>query len=279
MNIDVKQDTVSPDILKNIELIEAAAWNEMYKAADKFTKRDCGMQSHNVNGATLSITSKIDVLAFNRVVGWGMGQPAIEEDITEFLKYYKKAKVPRFFVQVSPFSEPMEIASWLQHHGFEHYNNWVKLYREAGESPHPLTDFKMQEVKKEDSQIFTTIVTEAFQWPEEVSDILASLIERKNWYHVIAREDEEPVATASFYKKDEYAWFCFSATSQGYRAKGAQTSIISHLISAATQAGCQHIFVETADEKAGTPSPSARNLMRMGFRELYKRPNYIFYNK
>lgn len=279
MNMEVKQEAISLDILHNLEIIEAAAWNEMYKAADKFTRRDCGMQLHHVNGASLSIISKIDVLAFNRVVGWGIKNTAAEEDINEFIKHYKKTAVPRFFVQVSPYAEPAEATGWLQHHGFEHHNNWVKLYRESGESPHPATDFKFKEVTKEDAKTFVSIVTEGFQWPEEVSDILIALIGRKSWYHVMAWEEEEPISTASFYWNNDYAWFCFASTLPGYRAKGAQTALISHLIDTATHAGCKHFFVETADEKAGCPSPSARNLMRMGFREIYKRPNYIYYNK
>ncbi|MGI8892669.1 MAG: GCN5 family acetyltransferase, partial [Bacteroidia bacterium] len=79
--------------------------------------------------------------------------------------------------------------------------------------------------------------------------------------------------------KGDYAWFCFADTMPGYRAKGAQTALISKRIEAANEAGCKHIFVETADDKGGNPSPSGRNLMRMGFRQLYKRPNYSFINK
>jgi GNAT superfamily N-acetyltransferase len=279
MTIEVKQDLLSPGVLQDLELIEAASWNEMYEAADKYTRRDCGLQSMEFKGSLLLVASKIDVFAFNRVVGWGVNQPATEADIDFFKEKFKIAGVPRFMIQVSPFAAPAEANIWLQQQGFELHNNWVKLYRETGETPHPTSDFKIVEAKKSEAQSYANIVTEAFQWPEQINFLIASLINRKNWKHYVAYEDNEPVATGSMFIRDEYAWFCFAATMPGYRAKGAQTALIQKRIEVANAAGCRHILVETADDKGGNPSPSGRNLMRMGFKQLYKRPNFIYHHK
>ena len=277
MTTEVKQEVLSSQILKKLELIEAAAWNEIFDAADKYVRKDCGLQSVSHKGSILSVASEIDVLAFNRVVGWGIKEPASEPDIDFFMKKYRAAGVKRFFIQVSPYAEPAEAGVWLQQHGFVMHNHWVKLYREAGDAPQPTSDFKILEADKADARAYANIITEAFQWPEQINHLIETLVGRKNWYHCVAYEDNEPVATGSLFIKDEYAWFCFAATMPGYRAKGAQTAIISHRIEEAKRRGCKHIFVETADDKGGNPSPSGRNLMRMGFRQLYKRPNYIYY--
>jgi hypothetical protein len=45
---------------------------------------------------------------------------------------------------------------------------------------------------------------------------------------------------------------------------------------AAVQAGCGVLVAETADERPGEHNTSLRNLLRLGFRVLYKRQNWIW---
>jgi hypothetical protein len=65
-------------------------------------------------------------------------------------------------------------------------------------------------------------------------------------------------------------------TLPGYQGRGGQSALIAARMRAAAEAGCGLLVAETGDEKPGEHNTSLRNLMRMGFRVLYKRQNWIW---
>jgi GNAT superfamily N-acetyltransferase len=264
--------------MKEFELLESEVWRDFYDSAPASLKELCGIKVFSVGGVHANIASKIDILAFNRVVGLGIKEPIDERIIDIILNKIETEKVKRFFIQIHPEVYSDEIRKLLVSKNFYHYNNWVRLVRDNSPAQKVKTKLEIREIKKNESKIFADIVIIAFDWPNELNELIAASIERKNWYHYIGFENNVPVATTAFYLSGEYAWFDFAATHPECRGKGGQSALLARRIEDCRKLGVKVIIIETAEQTADKESPSYRNVLRAGFKVAYKRPNYIFIN-
>lgn len=265
--------------MKDFELIESAAWTDFYRSALPEIIRKYGVKIFPVGGVSGTIASKIDILVFNRVVGLGIKEPIDERIIDIILNKIDANQVKRFFIQIHPEVYSDQLKRLLVLHDFYHYNNWVRLVRDNSPAEKGKTSLVIRKISKSDGNYFGKIVVEAFNWPSELAEWVAALVGRKNWYHYLALEKEIPVATAAFYHSGEYAWFDFAATHPDFRGKGAQSALLARRIEDCRELGVIKIIVETAEQTPENEAPSYRNVLKAGFKEAYKRPNYIFVRK
>jgi GNAT superfamily N-acetyltransferase len=262
--------------MKEYDLIESAALNDFAHSASKKTIEKCGIKIFSVGGVKGLIASKIDVLAFNRVVGLGIKEPIDERVVDIILNKIDANKVKRFFIQIHPEIYSDQIRRLLELHYFYHYNNWVRLVRDNSSPYKVKTNLEIKNITKNESKSFAEIVVKAFEWPDELAEWIASPIGRKNWYHYLAFDKNVPVASAAFFHSGDYAWFDFAATYPEHRGKGAQSALLARRIEDCRELGVKTIIVETAEQTSKEESPSYRNVLKAGFKEAYKRPNYIF---
>jgi GNAT superfamily N-acetyltransferase len=262
--------------MKEYELVESSALNDFAHSASKSTIEKCGIKIFPVGGVNGLITSKIDILAFNRVVGLGIKEPIDERVVDIILNKIEANKVKRFFIQIHPEVYSAQLRRLLELHDFYHYNNWVRLVRDNSPSHKVKTNLEIKKITQKESKSFAEIVVKAFEWPDELAEWIASPVGRKYWYHYIAFEKNIPVATAAFFHSGDYAWFDFAGTHPDHRGKGAQSALLATRINDCIELGVKTIIVETAEQTSKKESPSYRNVLKAGFREAYKRPNYIF---
>lgn len=265
--------------MKAFELVESAVWKDFYDSAPASAKELSGIKVFPVGGVHVQVASKIDILAFNRVVGLGINKPIDERIIDIILNKIEAEKVKRFFIQIHPEVYSEKLQQLLVSKNFYHYNNWVRLVRDNSPAQKVKTNLEMRTINQNESKVFADIVINAFDWPNQLSDLISSPISRKNWYHHMAFEDNKPAATAAFYLKGEYAWFDFASTHPEYRGKGAQSALLEKRIEDCRKLGVKTIIIETAEQTTEKESPSYRNVLRAGFKEAYKRPNFIFINQ
>ena len=72
------------------------------------------------------------------------------------------------------------------------------------------------------------------------------------------------------------ASLAFAGTLSNYRDMGAQSLLLQTRLYAARNSGCDYIMVETGEPLNNKPVASYRNMLRFGFHEMYKRPNWIY---
>ena len=132
------------------------------------------------------------------------------------------------------------------------------------------TGLEVREIGTDDAKIFSELVTSNFSYPSETSVFISSVIGKDNWKHYLAYYHDRPVATGSVFFNGDIAWISDAATHAEYRNMGAQGALIAKRISAARSAGCDTVTTETAEDNA-----SYRNMLRYGFRLLYKKPNFV----
>lgn len=272
MTID---DDLPDQILRDLERMEIKVWNQFYKYADDNAALSCGIDLDDDERLSVLIASKLDILAMNRVIGLGLDEPCSENKIEHIITRYKNAGVPRFFVQLHPQAQPGSLPDMLENHGFSHYNNWVKLYRDI-ELPLPEpADLEIKAIGPDESEVFAEIVAASFEWPDNIRPMISSSVGKPAWHFYMAYDDGIPIATGANFIDGEYCWIDFAATLAEHRGKGAQTALAVRRIEDAKRHGCKWLVVETAEETAQHEAPSYRNMIRLGFKVAYIRPNYI----
>jgi hypothetical protein len=70
--------------MKEYDLVESEAWTDFFKSAPAYISETCGIKVFPVGGVYGTMTSEIDVLAFNRVVGLGIYEP-IDERVIDII--------------------------------------------------------------------------------------------------------------------------------------------------------------------------------------------------
>jgi ribosomal protein S18 acetylase RimI-like enzyme len=256
-----------------IELNEWLYWQVLYQQSGTAAVTD------PTQPYFIGAIPEVDILAYNRVIGLGLEEPATQSHIRHIMRFFSGVGVTRFFVQVSPFAKPVDLIQTLERHGLTYYNNWAKLYRKADAPiPSPQTDLTVIEIDQNYADLFGEIVIRPFGW-DSYKDILSHLFSKTvgqpGYRHYFALDGETPVAAASLYVNRDSASLAMAATLEGYQGRGAQSALLTRRIQDAREMGCRHLFSETAEDTPNNDSPSFRNLRRYGFKLAYLRPNYL----
>jgi GNAT superfamily N-acetyltransferase len=270
-----QQEQTDTSFLRGLETVEVAAWSDFHRAATTEAVSSCGVGLLSTEKACGAVASKIDVLAFNRVIGLGLVDPVPAAVVADVIDQYRSRGVPRFFVQMFPGAANGGLDKTLEAAGFSHYNNWVKLYRSIEPELEVKSDLILRPVAAGDADAFGRIVVDSFEWPRELAGWIAATVGRPGWRHYMAFDGDTPVATGAFFVHGEYAWIDFAATLADYRGRGAQSSLLARRIQDARQLGCRWLVVETAEQTVEHEAPSYRNMVRYGFTVAYVRPNYL----
>ena len=233
------------------------------------------MRVERVGTADVLIIAAADILMFNRVSGLGIETPATEGQLDEAIAKFHEARVPRFFVDVSPAARPIYLTDWIGERGLSIHNNWAKLTRHAESVPAALTTARIKEIGREHADAFGRIIQSVFGLPERMSDWASALVGRPGRRQFMAFDRDKPIGTGAIYVEGEWASFGYAAVIPEARGAGVQAALIAARIRAARESGCRWLSMETAEETLEKPSYSLRNAQRMGFEVAYLRPNYV----
>lgn len=259
-----------------LEEADAASARDLAEAADRQMRRALAIRSTRLGEVTAVSAGHLDVLAYNRVIGLGMEHPAEDTLLDQIVTWFRAGGIPRFFVQVSPFAQPEDLAARLASRGLAHYNNWVKLWRSTSKTPAVRPGFEVVEARQEHAHAFAALVVRGFNVPGAAAGWIARLIGRAGWHHYVALDQGHVVATGSLFVVDRTGWLGFAATEAAWRGRGAQSALIARRIADARALGLDLLAVETAEDTPEHRAPSFHNLRRFGFQPAYVRPNFLW---
>jgi predicted GNAT family acetyltransferase len=263
-------------LVTELEQVEISAWSSFYSSPDDDLKKNLGIYQQTTDNLMLGMVSSCDILGFNRVIGAGLDHSISRSQIDQITESYRKNRVKRFFVQITPGINQQRTVKNLGSYGLTHYNNWVKLYRQIAPLNGIKSDLEVKPIDRQSADFFAQIVCESFGWSDKLEPWIGSLIGKRNWHHYMAFDGGKPVATAAFYKHDRIIWIDFAATKTEYRGRGAQSALLKRRFEDAMAMNCELAIVETAQQTAEKEAPSYRNMVRYGFKQAYIRPNYIY---
>lgn len=260
------------------EMIERNSWIDIYKSAHLSTIKFCGINFTSFGTADASMVSAVDILAFNRVIGLGFDGNITESLLDDIICEYKRNNTIRFFLQLHPNSLTDKVKELLNKKGFNYYNNWCKLYRDNSSVKPTFSLIDIKRIFKGNADVFADILVSSFGWDSKLKQWFINFVDRNNWIHYIGYYNGKPVSTASLYIEGKYGWLGFGATLPEYRGLGAQHALIAQRLTDGIRLGCEHFIVETAEPNPERKVQSYNNLIDMGFKPAYSRPNYIYNN-
>ena len=256
------------------EAAELAASRSRYAALPKHAALALGAGARALGAGQLA-WANMDVLVFNMVLGLGVEAPATEADLDEALAVYAERRSVRCMVSLPPCAQPPELAQWLEARGFYRHNHWIRLARDASPLETPPTNLDIGVFGRERADEFGAVASEAFGFPVALAPMLSGVVECPGWHHFGAFEGSQLVAAAALFIHGDTGWLGSASTRLSHRGRGAQSALIAARIDFARGAGCRWLAVETAADTEEKPNPSTHNLRRLGFRDLYERPNWV----
>lgn len=262
------------DLALRCENAELEAFRGYYAAFPRAAALALGAGAVPV-AAALVAYANLDVLMFNIVLGLGVEAPASEADLDEALRVFALKRARRCMVPLAPCAQPRELACWLETRGFHRHDHWIRLVRDVAPLEPCPTRLDIGVFGRERSEEYGQLIGEGLGHPVPLAPMVSGVVEREGWHHFGAFDGSRLVAGAALFIHDDTAWFGTAATCASHRGLGAHSALIEARIDFARGAGCEWITVETAADTAEQPNPSTHNLRRLGFRDLYKRPNWV----
>jgi GNAT superfamily N-acetyltransferase len=271
------QPAMSADQIRLLERSEMACWRTWFMAPGPSLVDNLGLRFENLYGAQLAISSKLDYLLFNRVLGLGNEEPVSPAIVDRIVQTYLKSGVQRFFMQISPVAEPKLLTTWLKDRGFQMSEPWAKLKRGTG--PVEKVDFEptikqLAPADKATAATWGRIVQTAFEYPPETAEWFAGLVELARWRAYLAYEGEKAVGAAAMFINGEWASLEIGVVLPEAQNHGFHSALIARRIRDATAAGCKTLTMETSAEREQGRAQSFRNARRMGFDLAYFRENW-----
>ena len=257
-----------------LERAEAGACRSWNAAAPPAVARGLGIGLRPIGSGLAVSATRVDILAYNRVLGLGIESPARAADLDEAIAFFRAAGVPRCMVNLAPTATP-ELRPWLEARGFYLHNHWIRLWRDGTLPVEAAPDPRVRPIGREHAEAFARTDVEAYGHPEALIPWIAATVGLPGWRHWAAFDGAEPVSFGALYVAGDLGWLGFASTRSTHRRLGMQSALIAARLRAAAELGCRLISVETGDDTPEKPNPSTHNLVRNGFRIAYKRPNWV----
>lgn len=255
-----------------LERAEALACDDLYRAAPPDVARDHGIAVEDVDGALLMrVASLPGEHMFNRAMGLGREGADLAAQVAEVRRFFDG--VPHV-VSLDP-DAPDGAADALAVRGYAPDDAWDKFARPAEPPAGVRTDLSVREAGPADARAVGAVSAAAFGLPAFTGDWLAALVGRPGWTLFLAEDGGRPVCAAGLFVEAGTAWLGFGGTLPEHRGRGAQGALFAARIRAAVDAGCTLLATETGAPAGRGPGPSYRNMLRLGFTPVYRRPNLL----
>jgi GrpB-like predicted nucleotidyltransferase (UPF0157 family)/GNAT superfamily N-acetyltransferase len=266
----VKQEALNY-FSKLYEKTESIATYNMYNNATEEASKKANFKLFRNNLLTAIKSEIFPGFSLNRV----MGLKYIDEDILDTADKFYEGLSGKFALQIPPNALNEKSRLLLNSRDYKYANSWVTFYRNTEPIKTNGTEFKIQEIGKEYALKFGKMLNEVFSFPSEFDEISASVVGSANWYTYMAFDKDRPVGAASIYIDGDFAFLAFANVLPEYRNKGLQHELLKIRIDTARNNRVKWVFLNTADSLPEKPNPSYWNVLRCGFRLLYRRPNFI----
>jgi len=265
------------DLATLVETGEAAAYVDMFRACPAALAESLGAETFAVGDGVGLVAAKLDAAEFNRVLGLGVTAPATAAHVEAVAARYRPLKLASARFQLSPAAQPhAEIEGWLAAQGMDRAPRaWTKRARRTDALPETPTSLAIVDAADAPGR-FSAVACAGFGMPPFLAPWLEALVGRPDWRCFLAMDGETAVTAGALYLAADCGWLGIGATLPDARGRGGQGAIMRARLAAAAKAGRAWAITETGAPSPGeAPGPSYRNMDRLGFEEVYVRPNYV----
>jgi hypothetical protein len=265
----------SSELARICELAEANAWTDTFRSASPELASDLGLNVERVGSAILLMAERIPSVSFNRVLALGMDEPVTEAALDEIRSRYEQRGIGEFMIQASPEARPALLPEWLSARGYAPGGNWAKVYRGVELPPEVPTELQVESIGPAYAEMFGQVFVEGYELPEFFGPWVASAVGRPGWSHYVAYANHQPAAVGALFVSDRVGWLGVDATRSEFRRRGGQGTLMARRIRDAAALGCEWLATETGEDRPENPNSSYHNMLRVGFKLAYLRPNWV----
>lgn len=231
----------------------------------------------HVGDAFLTVLPGSDALRTNRVIGLGHCGKATETVVDEIIGRYQDARVKRFSVLLGPGPQVDDVARWLSARGFARKPGLTLLVRD-GRTPLPRekAEVRIHRASAVDRNTIVSIHSLCFATPASRRSWNLAAAASRHHEHYLAFIGSKAIGVGTLLIAGDLAWLGGGATLTRWRRRGAHRALILARLERAARRGCRWMWVETAAPVRGRPDGSRRNLMRLGFEEVFAKPLFVW---
>ena len=258
--------------IKESEELEQEAWKDSFAAVAADESARLGLSTVRVGRALVLAATGVRHFMLNRAIGFG------EDDVLsarELAAHYARSGVSGYMVHVSPGREDSAAPELLAAGFAPFHRDWVKLARRGGPIPETPPDVTVVRAADASAAAFGAIFAANFDLPLSAGALWTAVVARPRWHCFVAVDGGTPIAAGALFVDGEIAYLAGAATRPEYRGQGAQTALIAQRLRTAASLGCRAVYAETGVAVAGKPNHSENNLLRLGFRPLARRRNFV----
>jgi hypothetical protein len=259
-----------------LDRVERRFWREIWAAMPEAAARERGFRRRDFGPVQATVAAALPgVPMLNFLLGASEEGAVVGGHLGAAVGWAREAGVSPC-VPVTPGLPGSAAAeAWLRERGWNDRHAFMKFVRDA----HPPrfaapAGVEVEEIAEAGSSSFGMVAATGFGMPAWASALWAELPGREGWRCYLARVDGEPAACGAMVIEAGIAELGIGATLEHARRRGCQLALLRRRIADAAAAGCRTLFAETRERGEGRPAGSYRNILRAGFEEAYRRPNW-----
>jgi GNAT superfamily N-acetyltransferase len=262
------------------ELSEAEAHFDVVVGAPEHVRAALGIAGVRVGGG-VAVSIRRDPTGFwSKALGFGFDTPVTAELVEEVRDFYRAQQLPIATLQLAPSVMPEDWAEICAKTGLTAGPTWLKVaaetdvvVRHAAELGRPPARLRVAPVEPEHVDTWASVVLGTFGMLDgNLVEMAASAARRPAWHTFAAWEGTELVGGGSMHVRQGTAKFFSAGTVPHARGRGGQSALLVARARAAQAAGCQWLVAETPSGH----NSSLSNVLRLGFRVLYERQDWIW---
>lgn len=269
-------EPLDPSIAYWLEMAEAHAWADTYTAASEHPGNPTGAVVGSVGSAVALGLTTIDLGFFNRVIGLGTVNPAVEANVDAASRFFADLGVTQSLIHVAPGAHPPEIGLWLGARGYVHGRRSLKTWHDLERVDPPDPDMQIDRIDTDRAALFQDVCSTAFEDPPVLPDVAGATVGRPGWVHYIGYAAGLPVTTGAMRLKAGVAWLGFGATLDTVRGRAWQTAMTLRRLTDARETGAWLAVTETPEEAGVAPAKRLyRTILKTGFKPGYARQDWV----
>lgn len=253
---------------RDVEAVEGRAWRSLTgvtAAEPLFDSRGI------LAGQALFSDAKHPLL--NRVISLGLDRPVEAGTLDCITQAFDAASTGTLFLPIPPTARPASLPRQLKERGFKPAMKEAKLCRATQNPPSQDPYYRIRQATPEDCESVREVYASSGMQQEWVQVVAANL-GAPGWHHYLALEGGRPVALASMFVSEKYAWCLPGWSLPEFRHRGYQRALGVHRVHEAGQLGCEWVStnVDVTEDPIGF---TVRSYTRLGFELLYVRTTYV----
>jgi GNAT superfamily N-acetyltransferase len=258
-----------------LDRVEQRFWREIWESVPAEVAREHRAELRRFGPVQATIVGDLPAAGMMNLVLGATAPGALEGgNLTRACEWAHALGVDPY-VPVSPgLAETEPAEAWLRANGLAPGYAWMKFVR----APHPprfrAPAVEVAELTSAEEEPFGMIAATGFGLPAWAAAFFAALPGREGWRCYVARVDGVAQACGATLIDGGVAELGIGATLEPARGQGCQLALLHRRITDAVEAGCRLLFVETGERTKDRPAGSYRNVLRAGFEEAYRRPNW-----